>query len=159
MELDLSLYPNAHTASIHPLIERLPKLRLLNLDSTGVGNALMETISKYCPLLQVLHLDCCERITDRGIGLLVRRLPAGLYSCGKLQTLYLELTKVTVKGLVHVLKYVPTLVKMRHSELPSAILSLYTQKECGLLESPLNLDTLEITNQEYGMKPQSKVHS
>nr|KAG5691894.1 hypothetical protein BaRGS_033340 [Batillaria attramentaria] len=50
-----------------PSLSRLHQLRYLDLSGTEINDSSLELISAHLPLLEVLNLTCCMRITDAGL--------------------------------------------------------------------------------------------
>lgn len=123
----------------------LPNVQTIDLQYTNCTNLSLSLISENCPHLKNLNLFGCSKVTDAGLIHLVN-------SKLSLETLNVEGTSVTYKGLASVLKNIPSLQKLWHANVPRAIfevLGLNDSPGTGTRDKSFNLNNIVITNNSF----------
>lgn len=123
----------------------LPNVHTIDLQHTNCTNYSLSLITENCILLKNLNLFGCCKVNDAGLTHLIdAKLP--------LESLNVEGTSVTYKGLASVLKNIQSLQKLWHSNVPRAIFEVL-----GLNDSPeitdegttFNLNNIVISNNSF----------
>lgn len=84
---------------------------LANSNSTDKSVAI---ISENCRELKILDLFGCEKVSDKGLNLLCQKEPP-------LESLNVEYTSVSYKGVAMILKTIPSISKLQFDNMPRAI--------------------------------------
>lgn len=90
----------------------------------GIRDQHLLTLIERCPALQELEITICDKISTAGMMNLVHMNKEGKWTGACLRKLYLLGTKVTVKGVTHVLKHAPKLVHVEHKQIVKAVSNL-----------------------------------
>lgn len=120
-------------------------VQTVDLQHTNCTNVTLSLISENCPHLKNLNLFGCSKVNDVGLIHLIN------YKLS-LESLNVEGTGVTYKGLASVLKNIPSLQKLWHGNVPRAIfeiLGLNDSLGTATTDKIFNLNNMVITNNSF----------
>ncbi|XP_035218846.1 uncharacterized protein LOC118192063 [Stegodyphus dumicola] len=103
-----------HFYSRDYFFSHLTKVQILELADTNCTDRSLRIISENCPDLKSLDIYSCENVTDEGL----------MYLCEKklcLESLNVECTSASYKGVACVLKSIPSISKLHFSNVPRAL--------------------------------------
>lgn len=95
-------------------LKHLSQIQVLELANTNSTDKSLAIISENCRELKRLDLFGCEKVSDKGLKLLCQKEPP-------LESLNVEYTSVSYKGVAMILKSIPSISKLQFDNMPRAI--------------------------------------
>lgn len=123
----------------------LPNVITIDLQNTNCSNPSISILSENCRSLKILNLYGCSKVNDSGLTYLINNKLM-------LESLNVEGTSVTYKGLACILKHMSSLKKLWHANVPRAIFEVLGLNDTVKTVSEnitFNLNNIVISNNAF----------
>ncbi|KAG8199554.1 hypothetical protein JTE90_009395 [Oedothorax gibbosus] len=133
-------------------LKHLTRIQVLELPNTNTTDKSLEIISENCGELKSLDVFGCEKVSDKGLKFLCQKKPP-------LESLNVEHTSVSYKGVAMILQRISTISKLQFDNMPRAIFEAKGLNDIMGIDNGLIFKLNNLTVLNNPMRPENHLTS